>query len=189
MKITYSFFEILLICFLLTSSIQMFSQHKTISKEEDFYKQNIENITKQKVGSILPIIIADGIDGEIFDSEQTKKIVFYYFWYTDCGDACASQMSMLNEMQNQYKDTVDFISITYDNKPKILEFLKLHTFNFKHYMMPQNQIEIMRITHGYPTVIIVVDGIIKFWRPGGPTNLELINKRKNEYKEILNSVK
>ncbi len=188
MKITNSFFKIFSLYILITFlfSIQVFSQEKTKSKDKTFYEQNIENLTKQKNGTKLPIIIADGIDGGIFNSEQTKKIVFYYFWYTDCGDACSSQLSLFNELQNQYKDTVDFISITYDNKAKILEFLGLHPFNFKHYMIPQNQIEVMNITHGYPTTIIVVNGIIKYWCPGGPTNSELMNKRRNKYKEILN---
>jgi cytochrome oxidase Cu insertion factor (SCO1/SenC/PrrC family) len=191
MKISLSVFKIFLIYFLLIFFFQFegFSQDIKLFDDVSAYQKNQDNKIKQKIGTKSPLIIVDGIDGEIFNSEESKKIVFYYFWYTDCGDACTSQLSLFNEMQNQYKDTVDFISITYDNKTKILEFLKSHPFHFKHYMMDENQIEMMQITSGYPTTMIVVDGIIKYWNSGGPMNSESINKLGIEYKQILDAGK
>ena len=191
MKISLSAFKIFPIYFLLIffSSIKGFSQDIKLFDDVSAYQKNYDNKIKQKIGTKSPLIIVDGIDGEIFNSDESKKIVFYYFWYTDCGDACTSQLSLFNEMQNQYKDTVDFISITYDNKTKILEFLKSHPIHFKHYMMDENQIEMMQITSGYPTTMIVVDGIIKYWNSGGPMNSESINKLGIEYKQILDAGK
>lgn len=191
MKITFPFFKLFMLCFiaLLISTIQGFSQEKTKSVDLSYFEKQRNDLRDLKIGTKLPILVADGINGDVFNSEQTKRIVFYYFWYTDCGNACTNQLPLFNELQNQYKNTVDFISITYDSKAKIEDFLQSQPFNFKHYIMPQSEIAITQITNGYPTTIIVIDGIIKYWNSGGPVDSKLINELSKQYIEILNQGK
>ena len=180
-----------MLCFiaLLISTIQGFSQEKTKSVDLSYFEKQRNDLRDLKIGTKLPILVADGINGDVFNSEQTKRIVFYYFWYTDCGNACTNQLTLFNQLQNQYKYTVDFISITYDSKAKIEDFLQSQPFNFKHYMMPQSEIAITQITNGYPTTMIVIDGIIKYWNSGGPVDSKLINELSKQYIEILNQGK
>ena len=52
-----------------------------------------------------------------------------------------------------------------------------------------NIIAITQITNGYPTTMIVIDGIIKYWNSGGPVDSKLINELSKQYIEILNQGK
>jgi thiol-disulfide isomerase/thioredoxin len=74
-----------------------------------------QNKGKEKIGKKVPVIKAMDINGVLFDSEKTKKVTFYNFWFTDCSP-CIEEAPLMNRIKNQYNEKVDFVSVTFDKK-------------------------------------------------------------------------
>jgi len=108
-------------------------------------------------------------DDEIFESTITKRIVVYNFWYASCAP-CIEETPMLNALQKKYKDKADFIAVTFESRERIDEFLKNHPFTFKHVYMDRTNIDLLELTMGYPTTLIVCDNKIVYYKYGGPSD-------------------
>lgn len=60
-----------------------------------------------------------------------NKPTFVNFWFTNC-PPCIEELPALNELKEKYKDRINFISITFDNKEKVERFLTKYKFDFAH---------------------------------------------------------
>lgn len=83
------------------------------------------------------------------------------FWFTRC-PPCIDEIPLLNEMKDKFGDQVNFITISFNDKKTIDEFVKQQPFNFKHIYDAKKQIDDLKIS-AYPTSLILdKNGIVKF---------------------------
>jgi len=71
------------------------------------------------------------------------KVVFINYWATWCGP-CIAEMPMIDNLYNDYKDKVEFVFITSDDKNKVEKFYANHNYDFPTFNMisnPPKQIE------------------------------------------------
>lgn len=174
-----------IILMMILSLPRVYSQEKMlpVGSYADEIEKRIALRDANRVGLKLPVFIADTFDGSVFNSTETKKITFYYFWY-NCGEPCTGLFPAFNEIQKEYEGRADFISITY-NKMAALEILEEQPFTFRHCVMDKDEIETLRLSVGYPTTIITVDGIIIYCKSGGPMDPKLRDEWKEEWKKII----
>ncbi|WP_298153861.1 hypothetical protein [Flavobacterium sp.] len=155
-----------------------------VGANADAIGKRIEARDQSMIGRRLPAFIADTMDGSVFSSTETKRITLYYMW-DDCGDPCLNLFPTFNALQKEFGDTVDFIAITYQNKARISETTRTHPLAFRQAIMDKSTIEELKLSTGYPTTLIVADGVIVFCHSGGPMDPGRCQQWGVELKEII----
>ncbi|WP_237274708.1 TlpA family protein disulfide reductase [Tenacibaculum ovolyticum] len=107
-------------------------------------------------GKKLPSYDFVDLDGNSHNKEDTKgKLLVLKCWFITC-KICVEEFPQLNELVDKYKDNnVDFVSLAFDEKDKLIKFLETKTFKYvtvpnqKKYMSKKLKVK------QYPTHIIV----------------------------------
>lgn len=80
----------------------------------------------------FPLFSLHTIDNEQISISKLKgKPTLISFWFIGC-KPCIAEMPVLNQMKSDLNDSVNFISITFENRENVLKFLQKHEFNFIH---------------------------------------------------------
>ncbi|WEK71184.1 MAG: TlpA disulfide reductase family protein [Candidatus Chryseobacterium colombiense] len=89
------------------------------------------------------------------------KPTFINFWFRHC-IPCINEIPLLNSLKEKYGDRVNFLSITYENKKSVEEFLKKKNINFKHITDSKKQLDDLNYS-SYPTNLILdKNGNVKY---------------------------
>jgi len=102
------------------------------------------------------------IEGKLISEKEFKgKVVLINFWFTRC-PPCLAEMPFLNEIKENYKgQEVEFLSMAPEEKTKVIEFLKIHDFRFRH--IPDADNFLKKFGVGFPKNILVdKNGIIRY---------------------------
>jgi peroxiredoxin len=107
-------------------------------------------------GKKLPSYDFVDLNGKSHNKEDTKgKIVVLKCWFITC-KVCVEEFPELNDLVDKYKDSnVDFVSLAFDEKDKLIKFLETKTFKYvtvpnqKKYMSKKLKVK------QYPTHLIV----------------------------------
>jgi len=70
-------------------------------------------------------------------NELNDKVVFINYWATWCSP-CRAEMPSIQSLYDDYKDKIEFIFITSDNKSKTEKFYKTYNYDFPTYNMLAN---------------------------------------------------
>ncbi len=170
--------------------IELAQSKKDYSLEEQALNLIMENEGKFKHGMKMPQIIAQDLQGQSFNSKNLGKIVFYSFWFKSCAP-CIEEIPLLNRIEKQFRDRVNFIAITYESHEDVKSFLEEHPSNFKQILLSREEIDKLEICSGYPTNVITCDGEIIYCYHGGPASKksELYTPLiLNLYQSYLNSI-
>ncbi|MEO9071244.1 MAG: TlpA disulfide reductase family protein [Ginsengibacter sp.] len=83
------------------------------------------------IGQALPDFSFVDVDGDEIDLGDLKgKPLVINFWFASCVP-CIAEMPVLNELKEKYANTnVVFLSMTFEKKSTVIDFLKQHPFNF-----------------------------------------------------------
>ena len=125
--------------------------------------------TNYNIGDKFPDFELKTVDGKNITLESLKdKVVFINFWFTACVP-CIEEMPTLNDLQEAYKDKVEFLSVTFDKVDKVQKFLSKREFNFKHIVDAKSLLIEKMKNQEYPkNLIIDRNGIITYFRGGLP---------------------
>lgn len=83
------------------------------------------------------------------------------FWFTTCGP-CIVEMPVLNQLKEEYGESVNFISITFNKAEEVDEFLKTRKFDYFHITDSMKQIQQLKI-FGFPTNFVLdKEGVLKW---------------------------
>jgi thiol-disulfide isomerase/thioredoxin len=117
--------------------------------------------TKKFIGTKFQIEQYADNDLKNFKKDYLEgKPTYINFWFTRC-PPCIEELPLLNQLKENFKDKVNFISITFDDLAAVEVFLKKHKFDFKHITNSGKQIEKLKID-SYPTSLILdKNGVIK----------------------------
>lgn len=145
-------------------------------KYEEIYDGINQKSKRQFLGKEIPFFKVKDINGVEFDSSKTKRLVFYNFWFAGCAP-CVLETDMLNNLQSKFKHEVDFVSLTFDSKESVVNFIKKHPFNFRHLSVSKEFLSNLDINGGYPTSVLVFDVKIIKYRLGGPNDLKSLTSK------------
>ena len=97
----------------------------------------LKEMIKQKkeqekfIGELFPIDNFITITGKkITPKDLSGKPTLINFWFTQC-TPCIEEMPVLNKLKAEFGDRVNFISITYDSKEKVLKLFENVNFDFE----------------------------------------------------------
>jgi cytochrome oxidase Cu insertion factor (SCO1/SenC/PrrC family) len=86
----------------------------------------------KREGETIPEFNFTDLNGKLYNPVTTEnKIVVLKCWFIRCS-MCVKEMPKLNEIVNKYKkrDDVIFLSLAYDDKEKLRNFLKKTKFDY-----------------------------------------------------------
>jgi thiol-disulfide isomerase/thioredoxin len=125
------------------------------------------SVDSNRYGEEMPLLNANDLSGISFDRDSLSPIVFYNFWFISC-HPCIAEIPMYDSLAYEYKDSISFVAVTFENKEDIKDFLKKHQFRFQHLLMNRSDLEDLYITRlGYPTTIITYQNKIVYCNYGG----------------------
>lgn len=146
----------------MTAKVETLEKEKVGDTVFYYYRLHISNeivkeidLKKDKFfNSQLPKFQYKDLDGRIINSEDLKgKPIVLNFWFTTCLP-CIAEMPELNRIKEKYKSSdIVFLSMTYETKSKVLEFLKKTKFTFQ--IMPDAKDYCDLFTNSYPLNIFV----------------------------------
>ena len=144
--------------------------YSTILSFQYSIRVGMEYIIRQKnfdkIGMDIPLKTFVSIDGDSLQigGEQSKPTLIN-LWFVGC-TGCVQEMPALNQIKEKYKDKVNFVAMTFDEKPKVLKFLNKTDFNFTHIAYVNDYIETIG-TNPFPENIFVSkQGKIKYIEGG-----------------------
>lgn len=187
----------LLQCLVLVfSGVGLFGQavaknESALTHSEKMQLYNSISIDSTDFGKAYPIFESISLEGGSFKNDTTRKIVFYNYWFTSCSP-CVAEMPMFNRLVKQFSKDVDFIAFTFEEKSDVNDFLENNDFHFQHFLLSRSIMNKLQLTRGFPTITIVVDGVVVHQEYGGiPQSVEFFEERMNlkyeMYKGILES--
>lgn len=120
------------------------------------------------IGKEFPLPILSTVDGKKISITDLKgKPTLVNFWFTTC-KPCIEEMSVLNEIQRQFKDSVNFVAITFEPTEKVIAFLKNKEFSFIQIANAELFTESMKITAYPANIFLDKNGIIRKKEAGIP---------------------
>lgn len=132
-----------------TWNIKMHANEKTTTK--------VVGVEKY-IGKVLPIKNLTTIDNISIGLNNIKgKPTLINFWFTTC-KPCVSEIATLNKIKSKFKDSVNFIAITFEKKDVVTKFLKKHEYDFIQVIDAQDFISEINITNFPLNVFIDKEG-------------------------------
>lgn len=134
---------------------------------------------KSLKGSTFEISEYQDENGAFFLSDNLKgKPSIVNFWFTSCAP-CIAELPHLLKLKNKYGDKLNYIAITFDDKPKVDKFLETHTFDFLHITNSKEQLNKLGV-NAYPMTFVLDHQSKIFEVYGGLDDFD--------YKEIVVSI-
>lgn len=135
-------------------------------------------------GKLLPEFKLRTVKGDKTTLEDLKgKVTFINLWFTNCFP-CVKEIPLLNILQKKYKDNVNFVAITFDQKDKVKKFLKKKDFNFTHLINAGSYLRKNLGNKAYPKILILDSkGVINYIGDGIPTEYDYKKKKMKERDE------
>lgn len=115
----------------------------------------------------LPSFQLQTLNNEIkANADYAGKVTFVNLWFTSCGP-CITEMPYLNYLKDVYKDQVNFVAITFDDKYKVENFLSRKTFNFEHLVDAAQYLSRDLENNAFPKLILLdKSGTVRFVENG-----------------------
>jgi thiol-disulfide isomerase/thioredoxin len=145
-------------------------------KYEEIYKNINLKLNRSLLGVEVPYFVVKDIDGKVFDSSKTKRLVIYSFWFSACA-ACLGEVEIINELHNKFNEQVDFISITFETKNDIEKYNINHPSVSRQLSLSKDFINNLNINIGYPTILLVFDGKVVKYQITGISSKESIDSK------------
>ena len=140
-----------------------------------------------EVGSEAPdFILKDVNDNTVRLSDQRGKVVMLSFWRQYCRP-CVAEMDLLIKLHNDYyKKGFEILSITWDDKKDVMEFLKTKPLPYVVLLDPEGKTIKPYNIFAIPKVFVVdKKGIIRHLTLGYSPDPEGRAKTEKEYRELI----
>ena len=113
-------------------------------------------------GKEFPLHNLTNLDGNKINLEDLKgKPTFIHFWFSRCAP-CIDEVPTLRKLQELYKNEFNFVTITFDSRSEVRNFLNKYPLPYMHLINAKNFIDRLNI-QGYPTNIFLdKNGIVKY---------------------------
>jgi cytochrome c biogenesis protein CcmG/thiol:disulfide interchange protein DsbE len=117
-------------------------------------------VRKKLIGKKFPFENLTTIDGKKLNFvDLNGKPTLINFWFTQCYP-CLEEIPVLNQIKEEFKDKINFISITYDSKEKVLKLFEKEKYDFIHLTDQKDMIKKMGIKSYPQNYLINKNGLI-----------------------------
>lgn len=100
------------------------------------------------------------------NSDYTGKVSLVNLWFTTCAP-CITEIPYLNYLKDVYKDKVNFVAITFDDKAKVENFLNRKEFKFEHLVDAAQYLAKDLENNAFPKLIMLdKEGNVRFVENG-----------------------
>lgn len=143
----------------------------------------------EKIGMKIPQRNFTSINGEkIIIGGKKNKPTLINLWFINC-PGCIAEMPALNRLKEKYAEKVDFVSLTFEQKEDVLDFLKKRKFEFAHIVNAENFINEIG-SYPYPeSIFIDKEGFIRNIEGPIPSHKENdVNHSIEYFEEIINQL-
>ena len=145
---------------------------ENIQKEENIFKN------EDYIDKLFPIQELLTFNNDtIFINDLKGKPTLINFWFTSC-KPCIEEIPVLNTIKKQFKDSVNFIAITFDSKAQVENFLKKHKFDFIQVVDAENITDFLKIKSFPLNIFLDKNGLIRRIENGIPYVLDENDKMK-----------
>lgn len=156
-------------------------------KDNKSKKSKMESL----VGKEFPSFKFKDINGKEISLESLRgKPTLINFWFTKC-KPCIDEMPHLNKLKKKYKNSINFISMTYENKAEVNSFLSKEQFHFKHIVNVKDFIDELEI-ESFPLNVFLDENLkIKVLESGLPyqtINGKMVIKNANSFEDIIKTL-
>lgn len=147
------------------------------------------------IGKKFPIYEFETIESTKLSLKDLEgKPTLINLWFVGCAP-CMRELPALEELKLKYKDKVNFIAITFNNKDWVEKLLKIKSFNYTHIINAQEFLNNIDV-NSYPyNIFLDKNGIVRNIKNEMPykklieNNKEIFKYDTTEYEEILNKLK
>lgn len=130
--------------------------------------------TYVKQGMTIPTRTFQTLNGDSIriGGEQAKPMLIN-LWFVGC-KGCVEEMPELNQIKAKYEDKVNFVSMTFDEEPRVLKFLSRTDFEFTHIVNVEEYIEQIGSSPYPENIFISKQGTIEFIEGGVGNHVEYV---------------
>lgn len=143
----------------------------------------------EKIGKQISQKKFTSINGEkVIIGGKKEKPTLINLWFINC-PGCIAEMPALNKLQEKYSKKVDFVSLTFEKKEDVLNFLKKRKFEFIHIANVESFIEEIG-SYPYPeNIFIDKEGFIRNIEGPIPSHKNMdVNLSIEYYEEIIDKL-
>lgn len=170
------------------NSITRVVEYRTETSNPNSDEQQIlQNFSNKKsdldylLNTHFPIQDFKDENGQNFSKDYLRgKVTFINLWFINC-PPCKKEIPVLNQLQSQLKNEVDFLAITFDKKEEVDAFTKDTPYHFKHITEAGRTLYDLGVQMFPTSLIIDKEGIVqKIYFP---------DIKESDLKEITSFVK
>lgn len=140
--------------------------------------KQLSNLSKE--GKTFPTFELKDINGNNISNDSFKnKITIVKCWFINC-KACVAEFPELNQLVENYSqdENIAFISMAFDSKVELIEFVQKRPFNFKIISVKKDFLQDQLNINEYPTHLVVnKDGKIEKVFNNSKTLIKYLEKR------------
>lgn len=140
--------------------------------------KQLSNLSKE--GGKFPSFEFKDINGNSISNDSFKsKITVVKCWFINC-KACVAEFPELNELVESYSqnENINFISMAFDSKDELVEFVQKHPFKFKTISVKKDFLKDQLNIIEYPAHIVInKDGKIEKIFNNAKTLIKYLEKR------------
>lgn len=142
------------------------------------------------IGKVLPIKNLTTIDKKSIGLNDMKgKPTLINFWFTTC-KPCVDEIATLNKIKSTFKDSVNFIAITFEKKDVVTKFLKKHDYDFIQVIDAQNFMNEINLSNCPLNVFIDKEGKVVSVKNNIPYEMKKDGKMKiGDGKEFIKTLR
>jgi thiol-disulfide isomerase/thioredoxin len=143
----------------------------------------------KKIGMKIPQQTFSSINGEkIIIGGKKENPTLINLWFIHC-PGCIDEIPALNKLKEKYSGKVDFVSLTFEKKEDVLDFLIKRKFDFTHIANVENFINEIG-SYPYPeNIFIDKEGFIRYIEGPIPNQKNSdLNLSIQYYEEIINKL-
>jgi thiol-disulfide isomerase/thioredoxin len=144
-----------------------------------------DRILKEVIGCKFPEVELQSMDEKmILISKISVQPKLIHFWFSSC-PPCIEELPLINKLHSKFKDKVNFIDITFDEKAQVESFYSKHKSNSLHLRINREILEReFCCISGYPMNILLDENnlVIDVWA-GKITKKEYLKKFKKALKK------
>jgi thiol-disulfide isomerase/thioredoxin len=154
----------------------VFFIHPILYAQDSTQESPLEFFGQQNIGKKFSKINYKSVTGESFTAKKIKhKICFINFWFEGC-EPCIAEFPALNELYNKFKNSKDFILVTFtfETPARAQQVISKYNLSFPVICVSSIVCDTLNFRSGYPTSILLNrKRIVKFFFTGGVRDPEI----------------
>jgi thiol-disulfide isomerase/thioredoxin len=153
-----------------------------------------EEFINSYIGKKFPLFEFETMESTNLSLKDLEgKPTLINLWFVGCAP-CMRELPALEDLKLKYKDKVNFIAITFNNKDLVERLLKIKSFNYTHIVNAQQFLNNIGVNSYPKNIFLDKNGIVRnikteiSYKKLIENNKEILKYDTTEYEGILNNL-